>query len=277
MLLTLLACADPTAGEHGVTFVLAPADLGAPVAASTGFDPADGDTVGMALDQALPVFGEEEPAWNVPMTLWELASRSTVADPGTCPFDRVEGDETIHEGGCRSTSGYEFEGEVRERTWTEEEVTRTRFEADLTVTGDADGVVFDSLVLRGVVERAEPADASVDAHLDVNLALSLIGYWEQRDPDEPRATAWADWAVSGAIESAGETTVADAALEIGGGGGLYVAASGLLAKDTCPIEAVGTAELGEGIDATLEGVDGCDACATISFEGGTSSACDPDR
>ena len=115
MLLTLLACTTPEGGAHGISFALPVADLGEPIAASTGFDPSDGDAVGMSIDQALTVFGEDEPAWNTPMTLWELVSRDTVSDPGVCPFDRVEGDESIHEGGCRTSDGYELDGDVHEQ------------------------------------------------------------------------------------------------------------------------------------------------------------------
>ncbi|MDP2315445.1 MAG: hypothetical protein Q8P41_21285 [Pseudomonadota bacterium] len=281
--LLLLACtgSDGTDGPSDLAFVLPTADVGTPLTGGTGFDPADGAAIGLVLDHLLPVFDADasaDPAWDTPAAVWALLQPETVRDPGVCPFERVDGDVSIHEGGCRSSGGYEFTGDVSERTWEEGGAARYRFEADVEVIGDTESANFDRVRIVGALERAVPDDDSVDAHLDVNLRIEVAGYWERREqPDDPRARAWASWTVSGSIEHLDGTWVTDVAADIGGSGGLRVESAALTQKSTCPIEAVGEAWLGEGVTATFEGAASCDACATVVATGGTEVlACAPD-
>ncbi len=278
LLIPLLACAPgpATAGPGGVAFTVAPADLGDPRADNAGFNPADGEGIGLALAFVLPAFGESAPVWSTPSEVWALLQLETVRDPGVCPFDRVDGGTTIHEGNCRSSDGYEFTGDVSERRWTEDGVERFRLEADVEVRGDTASALFDRVRLVGAIEEATPEEGSVDVHYDVNLELLVEGYWEARDPGDPRLAAWSSWIVSGSLEQIGALWRADLAADIAGAGGLTMVSEALTESD-CPIEHDGTVRLGAGAEAAFEGVDACDACARVTDDAGTETqACAPD-
>lgn len=275
MLLALLACTPAGDDDAVVPFALPAADLGAPVAAGTGFDPADGPGIGRALDGALPVFAEGAPLWDTPLAVWALVMDDTVRTAGACPAEQIDGDTHAYLGDCRSSFGYEYAGDATERAWTEDGVDRERLTADLEVIGDVEGAEFDRAALSGAVERAVPEDGRVDAHYDVNLRLSLEGYWARRDADDPREATWADWAVSGTAEVTDGVWRVDLAVEIGGAGGMRVASEALARGGSCPIEADGEATLAEGVTAIFAAAT-CDGCAKVLHEGGETAACRPE-
>jgi hypothetical protein len=283
MLLLLLTACTPAGTDDpagGVTFAVPPADLGAPRASRSGFDPADGDGVGLALSLVLPVFGESNPvganpAWDLPAEVWAILQRTDVRNAGVCPFERVDGDTTTHEGDCRTSYGYDFAGDVAERTWTEDGADRYRMDADVEVIGDTEEPVFDRIAMAGAIERAEPTDGGVDRHLDVNLHLEVEGYWDARDPDDPRLVGLQSWDVSGSLEEAGGTWVVDLAADIADVGGLGVT-SAALAESDCPVEFSGEAALSADVTADFEGVDACDRCArVVGADGVDTLACAP--
>ncbi|MES2643279.1 MAG: hypothetical protein V4850_27595 [Myxococcota bacterium] len=281
MLLFLLACTGPDKpdGASGLPFALPSADLGAPLTAGAGLDPSDADGIGLALDALLPVFDATagaDPAWDTPMAVWALLEPDTVRDRGVCPIERIDDGVTTHVGGCRSSSGYEFTGELSTHEWEEAGVDYYRLEADLEVVGDTEGAAFDRVRIVGALQRAAPEDGAVDAHLDLNLHIEVDGYFEaQHTLDDPRLDAWRSWTVSGSLEQAAGAWVVGVAADIGGAGGLLVESTTLTQKSTCPIEAVGEATLGDGVTAIFEGVASCDACARVTSDAGEVLACAP--
>ena len=78
MLLSFLAACTEKLGPGAIAelpFVLDPVEVGAPLTSGTGFDPSDGDAIGLALDNVLPVFDPTtgaDPAWDTPMAVWAL-------------------------------------------------------------------------------------------------------------------------------------------------------------------------------------------------------------
>lgn len=275
MIVPLLVACTGDPNPIRALFALPYADLGAPVASATGFDAADGTTVGRALDSTLPVFEAIDPGWQTPTFLFdELLTDERVRDPNQCPFVTVSGEATVHEGGCRSSGGYDYIGSASDRSWTEDGVAWRSLDLDLEVVGDTEDVLFDRVLLSGVVQRGVPEDDAIDAHVDINLRIEVEGYFE-RHGDDPRTEAWAAWSMSGAWEETGDAVLADLSVDVAGGGGMMVRSEALTAGSGCPIEVRGDATLGDGVTATFAGVDGCDACAEIVFEGGTSSACAP--
>lgn len=265
-LLLLLGCADPADPGAGAPFLVDPVDLGAPLAPSTGFDIADGETLGLALGAVLPVWGDDAPIWNVPDGAWTLVQPDTVSDPSTCPAETVTDAGRTWTGGCRSSQGYEFDGAWTERTWDDGDAERTRREGRLEVLADVEDPAFTRVALEGAIERARPHGGTVDQHLDVNLRVEVEGYWEVRAPGDPRALTWASWTVSGSAEQQGDHWVADLAADIAGSGGFRLVTDGLDAEAACPIEARGGATLGDGHRLRFEGVDACDRCATVEGE-----------
>lgn len=267
----LLACAHPDGDTtEAPAFVVTPADVGAPLAARVGFDPADGDALGLAFAHALPVFGEN-PAWDTPTGALALWDPDTVRDPAACPREEVDGDARRWIGGCRSSQGYEFEGEASLRSWNDGVSDRVRWEGDLEVWSDRDDPLFDRVRVVGAFEQATPMAGSVTQHLDVNVHVEVEGYWETRAPGDPIAQAWADWTVSGSLERRDTWWVTELAADVGGSGGFAFDAPGLDADPSCPIEVVGDGTLADGVAAVFDGVQGCDACASV----GDVRACAP--
>lgn len=270
MLSLLLACDPPddAAGPADATFAVAPVDLGAPLTSGKGFDPADGEALGLAFATALPVFGEGDLSWSVPVEVWEILQGDLVADAGICPYREIAGDGYVYTTDCRSSQGYEWSGTATQTEWDDGSLARSRFDFELEVVGDAEGVAFDRIALHGAVEHAEDGDGL--AHTDVNLALEVDGYWETRAPNDPRLRAWTRWVQSGSVEARAGGWNADLAMEVGSPSGVRF--EGKLADDAaCPVEVHGEADLGDGVVATFEGVDACDACATV----GDVAACAP--
>lgn len=276
VLLALAACTPEEGdGAGGVVFVLPATSLGAPVAASYGFDPADGDGVGRALDATLPVFGGDAPLWDTPAFVWELAMRETIRNAGVCPAEQIDGSARTYLGDCRSSFGYEYIGEATEDAWTEGDVTYDRLDAELQVLGDVDGAEFERAVLSGAIVRAVPSDGRVDAHYDVNLRLALAGYWSRRGGDDPRELTWSDWAIAGTAEVRDGRWLTDLAVEIAGAGGMRLRSDSLALGTRCPIEAEGEADLGDDVTALFSSAS-CDACADVTHPDGEALACRPD-
>lgn len=276
VLLTLTACtgAEDNLGAHGIAFVLPPADLGAARAAASGIDVTDGDALGRALDATLPVFGEPLPLWEIPGAVWAILQREDVRNEGVCPIEVVRDGATVHEGGCRTSYGYDIAGDVSERAWDEDGAARELLEADVEVIGDVEDPVFERITMSGSLLKVVPDDDSVTAHYDVNLALEVLGYWEQRADDDPRALTWSSWIVSGSVEEVAGRWTVDLTADIGGAGGVTITSEALVEKSTCPIELEGNAGLTEGVTASFTAAS-CDACASISHGGGTTEACQP--
>jgi len=282
----LAACAGAPAPDASadLPFALASADLGPPVTEGGDFDPTAGDALGLMLDAVLPVFRADsaaDPAWDTPMAVWALLQDDRVQDAGVCPFERIEDGTSIFEGGCRSSDGYVFEGDVSERAWEEDGASRYRLDADVEVLGDTEGALFDRVTLRGAIERAVPENGAVDKHLDVNLALTVEGYWERRGAaeDAPEVRAWRAWSVAGTLENLDGAWVVGLAADIDGNGGVPLTSTSLRRAGSCPIEAEGEAALGVGVTAIFEGAAGdspCDACARVTSESGEANACAPE-
>jgi hypothetical protein len=269
MLLVLFACAEDPASA-APAFVVEPADLGEPRTDGTGFDPADGDALGIAFAYALPVFGDN-PAWDVPASARALLEPDTISDPGSCPREEVDGDARTWIGDCRSSQGYEFRGTATERSWTEDGVDRHRWEGDIEVVGDREDPAFTRVALAGVYEQAVPVEGTVTQHLDVNLHMEVEGYWETRRPGDAVAAAWSDWTVSGSLEQRDTFWVSLVAADVGGSGGFRFDSPALDADASCPVEVVGQGALSADVAAVLEGVASCDACANL----GDTLACRP--
>lgn len=270
----LLAVAACTGDQSPVAdlFLIPPADLGTALAASSGFDATDGAAIGRTLDATTPVFEAVDPGWESPVFLFdELLKDDRVRDENQCPFVTLSGDTTTHEGGCRSQDGYEFDGTATDRSWTEDGVTWRRLELDLTAVGDTDDVLFDAVTLSGVIQRGVPTDDSIDSHVDINLHLEVLGYFERHGGTDTRLEAWTSWTLSGAWEEQGDNMLIDATADVAGAGGMMVQSESLEETPACPVEAEGAATLGDGITATFGGASSCDECADV----GGVAACAP--
>lgn len=270
------ACAgdDDTGGIGVVAFAVPPADVGAPLTDGRAFDAGASDALGLALAQTLPVFGGGELAWETPLEAWTLLLSDLVQDEGTCPYREYDGDRTVYVADCRSSDGYEWQGELGWREWSDAVGARQRLEADIEVVADVDEPRFDRLALAGAMERVTPDDGPA-VHIDVNVRLEAAGYWERRAPSDPRVEAWASWVVSGSLEQdADGAWRIDLAAEVGDGG-FHLSAPALLPDDGCPIEVRGDAALGEGAVAAFEGSSSCDACARIDAGDDAVEACAP--
>jgi hypothetical protein len=272
MLVLFFACADPT--EADVDFALAPVDLGAARAPDTGLDLSDGSALGAAFPSLMPGWEEgAQPLWDVPAAVWAIALHERVAEEGICPFVTLDGADAVYQGGCRSKHGYEWEGSARVTRDDEGGVDRERWDFDLRVIADVDEPRFDTLALTGAVARADDGDLE---HVDVNLELSLLGYFEARQlPDDPRIAAWSDWRASGSAEEQAEDFRLDVAAAVGSPDGFTLAGEDLSADSRCPVEPTGEATLAARVRVEFEGAGGCDACATLVDGDVETPACAP--
>ncbi len=269
MLTLLLACApDPEVAPPA--FVVDPVSIGTPVTDGAGYDAQDGDALGWAFAFSVPAFGEN-PAWDTPHEVLDVLDSATIRDPGVCPAEQVDGDARSWVGGCRSSQGYSFVGEATLRTWTEDAVARTRWEGDLEVIGDREDPAFDRIHLVGFFEQAVPVAGTVTQHLDINLHIAVEGYWERHGETNPALDAWSDWNLAGSLEQRETFWVSELAAAVGSTGGFRFDSAALEADPACPVEAVGVADLGDGVLAEVEGVTSCDACARV----GDVLACTP--
>lgn len=265
-MLWLLACAQPDGSDHD--WAVSPVDLGAPVVEVGEFDPGDGEALGAAFAELLPGLGDGHPTWDVPQALWALAMDDLVADEGSCPAKELQGDATVFRGDCRSRDGYAWTGNVTVTSEGDEE----RYDFEVDVVADVDDAAFDRLGLHGSAVRVRRDDVE---HVDSNLSAELVGYFERRgESNNPRVTTWANWAASGSVEVDGSALRVALAGRAGASGDFGL--DGTLTLDEgCPTEPTGTAALGAGAVATFEGVEACDACATVSGEDGEVLACAP--
>ncbi len=270
LLFALLGC-DPLAAD--VAWRVAPVDLGEPLAASTGFDPADGDALGAAFPELMPGWGGTMPTVDVPLAIWEIALHHLVAQEGVCPFRTLDGANTTYQSGCRSKHGYDWDGTVTIEAWEEDGREVERHDFDIQVVADVESPRFDRLLLKGSVLHAE--GGGVD-HADVNLQAELLGYFEARQlPDDPRIVSWSDWQASGSVEHDDDAMRIDLAADVGGSGGFSLFGGDLVVDEACPVEPSGTAQMSEGVTASFEGPAGCDACANIESGDGSVQACAP--
>lgn len=268
-----LLCACDLLGEAPIGFELAPVELGEARAASSGLDLADGDAAGAALSAVMPGWeAGGQPFWDVPAAIWEIALHERVAEEGVCPFVTLDGADATYQSDCRSKHGYEWAGTAKVTRSDDDGVERERWDFDLEVTADVEDPRFERLSLRGAVARADDGDL---AHVDVNLQAELLGYFEARGVEDARTTTWSDWRASGSVEQEGDAFRLSLAAEVAGSGGFTLAGEELAAAESCPVEPTGEASLNGEDSAAFEGAGGCDACATLSHAGSTTSACAP--
>lgn len=271
MLWLLLSCDASQITPVG--FSLEPVDLGEARVTDEGMDPSDGDAAGLAFAAVMPGWeGGGLPPWDVPAAIWEIALHERVADEGVCPFVTLDGGDATYQSGCRSKHGYEWEGTAKVTRSDEDGIERERWDYELSVVGDIDDARFERLSLQGAVARAVDGDLT---HVDVNLQVELLGYFEARNVEDVRTTSWSDWRASGSIEQEGEAFALSLNADVGGSGGFTLAGEELSTSEGCPVEPTGTATMGDGVEAHFEGAEACDACATIIDGEATTAACAP--
>lgn len=275
MLLLLLAC-KTTETVPPPDFLIAPLDLGTPLASGTGLDPAATAELGVALWAALPIFGEN-PAFEMPADVEALWHPEVVQDEGICPYSEVLEDGTLHRSDCRSTDGYEFNGTLERRAWSASDGDYLRLDADFEVVADVEGADFGRILLRGSWAQVQPDQGSVVQHLDINLHMEVEGYWELHKPTDPRLEAWKNWTVSGSLEQHKEGGwLVDMSVDVGGAGGFLARSSELKEAEGCPVEMMGELLLSPELKLIPGGLSSCDRCVdVVEADVVTGQACAP--
>jgi hypothetical protein len=262
--------------DTGVTsWVVPEQDLGPRLADGTGkADLAYGDVAWFAAEQVVPVLEWRQPGAEIPLVLWRQVQRPTVADDGQCPTRQVAGDTTTWKTyDCRSSQGYEWTGEVSERTWTEEGWSYRRYEFDLTVEGDTEDVAFDRIALQGALVYVDgDGDTLVEA-VQVNVAASADGLLSRADVDDPREPVWHDWRVTARYETLpGDVHQMQGDAVLGTIGSLDFSASALKAVPGCAVAPQGTLRVTgqQSAELAFRGEDDCRACAAYTVDGAES-------
>lgn len=285
--LLLSACADPTDSASTTSMFVATAhDLGAPRAASGAY-PVDEPTAAWAAAELLvPVTGWDFPASSIPLFVWDdVAMAINVADDGTCPYSLTDSDGASTtqswESDCRSQDGYEWTGGGSRTTWSEPDVdgvSWTLWAMELDVEAGIDDPTFDRLGLHGLLWFGVGDGEPLLRVAQVNMAVSLEGYWSRQNADTDREELWRDLRLTGSWEEH-ETGPADAhrfagAAQLGELGGLAFDGPDVLEADHCAAEPTGAVDLQGIADATLtfDGDTTCDRCATLEVEGSAAQA-----
>jgi hypothetical protein len=184
-----------------------------------------------------------------------------------------EGERSTYQSDCRSRDGYEWSGSVEYREWEEGGLARETYNFDISVAADVEDPAFTALSIAGSVARAVVDEVE---HVDVDLELALVGYFEsQGESNDPRLAAWADWRASGSIEVENATIRSQVHANVAGSGAVPIV--GKLSIDAgCSIEPEGDLSLDDTTAARFQGADACDACAEITQdETMVSEACAP--
>ena len=283
----LPACTgDPGIGTTASTFIAAAHDLGAPRATGGSYPVDEPAAAWAAAELLVPVTAWDFPASSIPLFVWDdVAMAINIADDGTCPYSLTDSDGASTtqswESDCRSQDGYEWLGGVSRTTWSDPDadgVSWTLWSMDLDIEAGIDDPTFDSLSLHGLLWFGLGGSDPLIRVAQVNMAVSLSGYWSRQGGDTTREGVWQDLRLSGTWEEQ-ETGVADVhrfagTATLGEQGGLAFDGPEVQEADHCAAEPTGAVELNGITNATLtfDGDTTCDRCATLEVEGSAGQA-----
>ena len=274
----LVGCGDPQPKGSTDGWATENQDLGAPLRSGppTAALP-DADALWFVLAQHLPGLDFDDPAVDLPLSLWALALQDQIADEGSCPYRDLTDRGERWSSDCRSQDGYQWQGGVEAAAWTDAGLRWSRTDFDLEITADTDERSFDHLRLRGAVVFVSPdsvdpsgAPEGFEHGTQANVEVELAGFWAQADPADPREPAWNGWAVTGRTEARAGGTRVESTVALGGLGQLDLGADAMTPETDCGAVPGGDARI-EAADATAAlrfDPDGaCAPCADVVLDG----------
>lgn len=276
--LALAACGGAPAAEKAGDWLTPAEDLGAPLleGGPTAALPGD-DRLWFVVAQHLPGLHFDDPAVDLPLSLWEVALQDQVADEGSCPYRDLTDRGERWSSGCRSQDGYQWEGGLESATWSAGGLRWSRTDFDLEITADVDDPTFDHLRIVGAVVFTSPDSADPEGApqgyghgTQANVRVELSGFWGQLDPADPREPAWDGWAVVGRTEEVDGISRVEADTALGGEGQLRLRADALHAETACGAVPGGAAtlEAADGTAGLAFDPDGaCAPCAAVTVDG----------
>lgn len=270
-LLTLLvACGDKVDADD--PWLLDPQDLGADMAAGTGFDLSDTSATWTAADQLIPGMYWDLPALDlVTVALDTMLDDEGVTDAGTCPYTVADGPTLTYITNCRSQDGYDFTGTISYTDGDTDGRDWRLWELDLEVEPKEEFSDFEQISLKGKIYTSDGSgDDALLGALQANVLLSVADYPEAVNGSEAEEAIWSSWALSARYErheaDGGVKLLMEGAADLGSYGGLEFSGTDLLLPDSCPNEIDGELAFGDGT-LTFDGSNGCDRCATLTVGG----------
>ncbi|MDG1480194.1 MAG: hypothetical protein P8R54_11420 [Myxococcota bacterium] len=276
LLVTVLLCGACKTPDEA-PWLLDEADLGADVAAASGYAMTDGDDAWLAAAHLLPDQIWKNPSYDLPLALWEeVVNDESIADEGSCPYVIAQGPMLSWISNCRSQEGYEWSGTVSRTNSMQDGRDTTQWELDLEIIADTDFPRFSRVMMSGVVlitEGDHDAEGEVlQEAVQVNLTTAVEDFEDVAQGDDEQKEIWSTgWALSARQERHVDGTfLLDGSTELGGRGGMSFSGTALTLDDKCPGEPDGILTLtGSAVAALdLDGVSGmCDSCAEMSLDG----------
>lgn len=280
LFLLLAACSGRDSGDPNTTerWLVAPANLGAPKVSGGTTDLSQPDGLWAQLAEVVPLLAYDDPATEVPFTAWgDLALSERVANEGTCPDVQAVGRTTTWETyGCRSSFGYEWDGNVSKEEWEDNGWRYARWDFALSIDADVDDPRFDTLGLDGSLLYVIGDGDVLDHAVQVNATTRLEGYWARQNATDARESLWTDWTVTARYEeAAGGVIQMQGAARLGDNPSFGFASSDFTAAPGCVSVPDGTLTLTGQQDGTLvfSGNQGCSTCGALTVGGTTSDLC----
>ncbi|MFT5684650.1 MAG: hypothetical protein ACI8RZ_005594 [Myxococcota bacterium] len=271
LLVTVLLCGACKPPDEG-PWLLEEADLGADVAAASGYDLSGGEDAWLAAAQFLPDQLWEHPGYELPLAIWEeIVDDQSIADEGSCPYVTADGPTLIWVSNCRSQEGYDWSGTVSRTDDEQNGLETTLWEMDIEIIADTDFPRFSRVMMSGSVLITGSGGGLIEG-VQTNLITAVADFEEIAQGDDVQKEIWsAGWALSARQEEHTDgTLLLDGATELGNRGGVAFSGTALAIDDKCPGEPDGqltlTASVTAGLD--LDGVSGmCDNCAEMTLDG----------
>ncbi|HCH65964.1 MAG: hypothetical protein CL927_18485 [Deltaproteobacteria bacterium] len=252
-------------------------DLGPPRTETPSADLSDPSPLWFVAAHFLPGIDWDDPSIDIPLFLFDsVAMDPGVANPGSCPYEQLDANQTTWRSDCRSTQGYEWQGSLVQTRWTEGELEYTRWDSDLAIVPDIDDPEFDRLSIEGAMVYVRGGDGELERATQANVEVSLEGFWERSSLSDPREQAWARWAWTGRDElrSDGLHRI-DGTAYLEGVGSVSVTTSDLEESAACPASPTGSVAVEGQQTVTLRfhGATDCRSCADASADGTSSEVC----
>jgi len=271
----LWACSgkDADSADESDGWLVPLQDLGAPMAESPDLDVvAQSDALWFAGAHFLPGIDWDDPTIDIPLYLFEtVAMQDAVADSGSCPYQVLDGGQTTWRSDCRSTNGYEWTGRMVQTNWSDEDISYTRWDADLHIEGDTERAEFDHLAIHGSVVYARGDGGDLQTGVQSNMRVDVSGLWSRADADDPREAAWLDWAWTGRDELTRSGHRIEGVARLGGLGTLGLSSEALTVDADCTSSPTGNITVSgvASVELGFHGSTDCRQCADLTTADGS--------
>lgn len=274
-----LGCSAKDGDSAGASddWLAATQDLGSPRTGAPDADLSDTSMLWFLSSHFVPGIDWDDPTIDIPLFLFDtVAMDPGVANPGSCPYQQLDGNQTTWRSDCRSTQGYEWQGSLVQTRWSDGGFEYSRWDSDIVIVPGVEDPEFDRLSIQGSFVYVRGDDVVLERATQGNIEIALDGYWERASMNDPREAAWSRWAWTGREEQRpGGRHRIEGIAELAGVGTVSVTATDLVVSSECTQSPTGTVVLAgnQSVSLGFHGETDCRRCADIEGAGDTTEAC----